>query len=113
MGVIGLGVGTAFAIAGSGDADELDRLGYDGTTGTCRVDLSRCKASYDAAATAAAASTALWIAGGALVAIGIPLIALGGGDAEGDDGDAVAERRAAPHLALRLLPGGGLVFGRY
>jgi len=82
-GVAALGAGGIVALVGASSDAKLDELGYDASTGSCRTDLVGCRDAFESASSAADASTALWIGGGALVGVGLTLFVLGGGEGDG------------------------------
>lgn len=95
-GALSLGAGAIFAITGASQASELEGLGYDGARGTCREQLPSCRAAFADAATAADASTVLFLAGGTIAAVGVTLVVIGG------DEDAEGARLSATSSGLSL-----------
>jgi hypothetical protein len=102
-GLATLGVGAAFGLVASSENDDsIERCApfEDGDGGT-EAEYAACTSSRADAGSAADVSTALFVAGGVVAAVGLTLLVVGGDDAPAD----------AARLELRVAPTGLIARG--
>jgi hypothetical protein len=103
VGLVGLGLGTAFGFVALGDASRLEEQpGYDAASSSCLPEsFAACRDAFDGAKAAGTISTVMFVAGGVLTAAGLTMVLVGSSSSE-----------AGAFLQVQPTVGGAAVVGR-